>query len=121
MKSVVRIALAGAALWPLATNASQAAPPQQRAAMQPAAPQSTWSKLKSGVLRVLPGAEDGAPTLLPDSQPAMRRDGQVRPASANQPIARPPQPARKASRRGLFSRKGTPGRTVSEYMAQEKP
>jgi hypothetical protein len=123
MKRFVCLALSFAPL--LLADKAVAAPPQSRAGIQSEAPQqSAWSKLKSGVLRVLPGADDDAAASLANSQQSVRRDAQVRPANANQPVppqAAPPAATRKSPRRGLFARKGPPGRTVSEYMAQEKP
>jgi hypothetical protein len=122
----------------LAALLMAAAPP-----MRQAAPPSAWDKLKSGAQRLLPKAparqQSAQPRELPNTttragrsgsvlsgQPSnVRHDPQVRPATAVE-TARPKPPlaarsARKASRPGLFSREKRPSRTLSQYMAEEKP
>lgn len=74
----------------------------------PPAPQpSAWSKLKSGAKRLIPGTATEQ-----TSQPKVRYDDQVRPATA---VA--PQPRR----RSFFKSPQQPRRSLSEYMAWEKP
>jgi hypothetical protein len=121
----------------LATLLMAAAPPVRQA------PPSTWDKLKSGAQRLLPRAparpQSASQRSLPDAainagrsgsalsgQPAnVRRDQQVRQATAVEAARPKPVPAahstRKPSRPGLFSREKRPSRTLSQYMAQEKP
>lgn len=88
----------------LAIAALGAGPPP---GVQPAAQPSAWNKLKSGAKRLLPGA---------DAEPAARSqvhyDEQVQPATA---VATQPR------RRSFFKSQQSPRRTLSEYMAWEKP
>ncbi len=81
-----------------------AGPPSRE---QPAPQPSAWSKLKSGATRLLPGAGGE-----PGGRSQVRYDDQVKPATA---IA--PQPRR----RSFFKAPQQPRRTLSEYMAWEKP
>lgn len=99
----------------LATLALGAAPPGMRGD----APQdSTWGRFKSGALRLLPGGDrtNAQPLPIgqdhPVGQPSMKPDPRVRPATA---VTVEPR------RRGLFGRERRPQRTLSDYMAWEKP
>jgi hypothetical protein len=122
----------------LATLLMAAAPPVRQAASP-----SAWDKLKNSAQRLLPKAsvrpQSAQQRNLPDAsvnsgrsgsalsgQPAnMRRDPQVRQATVVEPARPKPAPAahgtRRPSRSGLFSREKRPSRTLSQYMAQEKP
>lgn len=95
----------------LAVAALGAGPPPQVPPAQrlPPEPPSAWNKLKSGARRLLPGAES------PAAQGDVRYDDQVRQATAVAP--QPVQPRR----RPFFKGPVQPKRTLSEYMAWEKP
>ena len=122
----------------LATQLMAAAPP-----VQPPATASTWDKIKNGALRLVPKAPtpsqsgqrtshvppefevetDRAGSAL-GSQPAdVRRDAQVRQATAVEKVPRAATATRskKTSRPARFSREKRPSRTLSQYMAEEKP
>jgi hypothetical protein len=125
----------------LATFLMAAAPPSR-----PPATPSAWDKIKSSAKRLLPHPEAPKPLTqrkvqappragasanrsaseLSAQEPAVRRDPQVQQATAIEKPApraaaasRPQQ--RKPVKPSLFSREKRPTRTLSQYMAEEKP
>ncbi len=128
-------------VFALAVLLMAAAPP---IAPRPAAP-SWWSRIVAGAKqfvhdplgslhsppRSLPPEPDlldadnrRAGSALAPPSPALQRDALVRPAAAVEKVTPPAAPLRKpqkTAKRSLFSRNRSPSRTVSEYMAEEKP
>ena len=123
----------------LATQLMAAAPPLR----QPAAP-SAWEKLKNGAQRLIPKSptrsqssqrsthmppeieinSDRVGSALTGQSSDLRRDTQVRPATAVESLPHAPGAARKSKkppRPALLTREKRPARTLSQYMAEEKP
>ena len=113
------------AMWLMA-----AAPPDQRYVP----PTSLWSRFVAAAKRLVhvpfgqprhepanwnaPRAGSVLSTSPPEHEATVRRDDDVRQATAVEPAAEATRTARKP---WLFSRPERPSRTVSDFMAEEKP
>ena len=128
------------AVLALAVLLTAAAPPSAQQGEFP----STWSRIVAAAKRFARDPLGRTPTepptlppqleidgqragsVLSQQSPQARRDQQVKPATAVETVVSAP-PAKKvarpqkAVRTSLFSRDRRPTRTISEYMAEEKP